>query len=71
MQWKLTLSPSLSVEQEREILKKHFIKKEPFSKVSVHEMHIPELVENFMNTEIEVHIKSTLKEIVCLPGEQP
>ena len=70
MQWKLTLSPSLSIDQEREILKKHWVKKEPFSKVSVHEMYITELVENFMKSSIDVHVKPIVKEIVLSPGKE-
>lgn len=70
MQWKLTLDPMLDPDQQREIFKKHFVKKEPFSKVSVHEMHITELVENFMKTDIDVKIRGLAKEIYLSPGEK-
>jgi len=65
MQWKLQFDDELGHDQKREILKKHYIKQEPFSKVSIHEMHVPEFVEHMLDSGLEIRINTKLKSIKC------
>lgn len=69
MQWKLKFDSKLHHDEKREILKKHYIKQEPFSKVSIHQMHIPEFVEHFLDSGFEIRIDTKDKALTVYSNE--
>lgn len=65
--WDIVFGDNLTADQKSFLSRKHYFRKEPFSKVLMHEMHLGEMVDDMKETEFRIEIVPSKRQVTFYP----